>query len=85
MLLTLPYAKKRAVQLRAIDLFKVGTESRTVGREGILVYLSLKKEHEKIGRFEFDLSISSRSFKSKKNNQVYFILNRFIIFDFRDL
>ena len=48
MLLTLPYAKRRAVQMRAIDLFKVGTESRTVGREGILVYLSLKEHRAEI-------------------------------------
>ncbi|MEE9433535.1 MAG: hypothetical protein V3V15_04785 [Sphingorhabdus sp.] len=46
--LTLPFAKKRAVRLRAIDLFRVGTESRTVGRTGILIYLSLKEHRAEI-------------------------------------
>jgi len=46
--LTLPFAKKRAVRLRAIDLFKVGTESRTIGRTGILIYLSLKEHRAEI-------------------------------------
>ena len=46
--LTLPFKKKRAVRLRAIDLFKVGTESRTIGRTGILVYLSLKEHRAEI-------------------------------------
>lgn len=33
--------KRRRVHARAIDLFKVGAEARTVGRTGILIYLSL--------------------------------------------
>lgn len=33
--------KRRRVRRRAIDLFKVGAEARTVGRTGILIYLSL--------------------------------------------
>jgi putative membrane protein len=33
--------KRRRVHARAIDLFRVGTESRTVGKTGILIYLSM--------------------------------------------
>ncbi len=33
--------RRRRVRRRAIELFKVGTESRTTGRTGILIYLSL--------------------------------------------
>ncbi len=48
LLLTIPFAKQRAVRLRAIDLFRVGTESRTAGRTGILIYLSLKEHRAEI-------------------------------------
>ncbi len=33
--------RRRRVRRRALDLFKVGTEARTTGRTGILIYLSL--------------------------------------------
>ena len=33
--------KRRRVRRRAIELFKVGTEARTAGRTGILIYVSL--------------------------------------------
>ena len=46
--LTLRFVKKRAVRQRAIDLFRVGIESRTAGRTGILIYLSLKEHRAEI-------------------------------------
>ncbi|OYY67428.1 TPM domain-containing protein [Sphingomonas sp. 28-63-12] len=39
--LTPKATRRRRVRRRAIDLFKVGTEARTAGRTGILIYLSL--------------------------------------------
>ncbi len=39
--LTPKATRRRRVRRRAIDLFKVGTEKRTTGRTGILVYLSM--------------------------------------------
>ncbi|MFC4291820.1 TPM domain-containing protein [Sphingorhabdus arenilitoris] len=48
LLLTLPHAKKNAVRARAIDLFRVGTESRTIGRTGVLIYLSMKEHRAEI-------------------------------------
>ncbi len=39
--LTPKATRRRRVRRRAIELFKVGTESRTTGRTGILIYLSL--------------------------------------------
>ena len=33
--------RRRRVRRRALELFKVGTEARTAGRTGILIYLSL--------------------------------------------
>ncbi len=44
-----PKAKKLArVRARAISLFKVGTESKTVGRTGVLLYLSMKEHRAEI-------------------------------------
>lgn len=44
-----PKAKKLArVRSRAISLFKVGTESKTVGRTGVLLYLSMKEHRAEI-------------------------------------
>src|SRR3546814_3013575 len=34
--------KAQRVRARAIDLFKVGTEAKTVGRTGVLLYVSLR-------------------------------------------
>jgi putative membrane protein len=36
------------VRTRAIDLFKVGTEAKTLGRTGILLYVSLKEHRADI-------------------------------------
>ncbi len=41
MRLTPKATRRRRVRRRAIELFKVGTEARTAGRTGILIYLSL--------------------------------------------
>jgi putative membrane protein len=46
--LTLPFVKRAAVRARAIDLFRVGTEARTKGQTGILVYLSLTEHRAEI-------------------------------------
>ena len=44
-----PKAKKLArVRSRAISLFKVGTESKTLGRTGVLLYLSMKEHRAEI-------------------------------------
>lgn len=40
--------KQRRVRARAIDLFRVGTDARTVGRTGVLLYLSLKEHRADI-------------------------------------
>lgn len=40
MALTPRATKARRVRRRAVELFRVGTESRTAGREGVLLYLS---------------------------------------------
>jgi putative membrane protein len=39
--LTPKATRRRRVRRRAIELFKVGTEARTTGRTGILIYLSM--------------------------------------------
>lgn len=44
-----PKTKKLArVRNRAISLFKVGTESKTVGRTGVLLYLSMREHRAEI-------------------------------------
>lgn len=40
--------KSLRVEERAIDLFKVGAESRTHGRTGVLIYLSLREHRAEI-------------------------------------
>ena len=40
--------KAERVRARAIDLFKVGTEAKTLGRTGILLYVSLKEHRADI-------------------------------------
>ena len=40
--------KAQRVRARAIDLFKVGTEARTMGRTGVLLYLSLAEHRADI-------------------------------------
>jgi putative membrane protein len=39
--LTPKATRRRRVRRRAVELFKVGTEARTTGRTGILIYLSM--------------------------------------------
>ena len=41
LMLTPKATRRRRVRRRAIELFKVGTEKRTTGRTGILIYLSM--------------------------------------------
>ncbi len=48
MLLTPKWIKSERVRLRAIDLFRVGTESKTVGKTGILIYLSMNEHRAEI-------------------------------------
>ncbi|ALJ14792.1 TPM domain-containing protein [Sphingopyxis macrogoltabida] len=40
--------KAGRVRARAVDLFKVGTEAKTLGRTGVLLYLSLKEHRADI-------------------------------------
>jgi putative membrane protein len=40
--------KSRRVNARAVDLFKVGTDRRTTGRTGILIYLSMRERRAEI-------------------------------------
>jgi putative membrane protein len=46
--LTPKHIKMRRVRARAIDLFKVGTQSKTVGRTGVLLYLSMREHRAEI-------------------------------------
>jgi putative membrane protein len=46
--LTPKHIKMARVRMRAISLFKVGTEAKTVGRTGILLYLSMKEHRAEI-------------------------------------
>ena len=48
MALTPRSIKAQRVRARAIDLFKVGTEGKTAGRTGVLLYLSLKEHRADI-------------------------------------
>ena len=48
MALTPRSIKATRVRARAIDLFKVGTEGKTTGRTGVLLYLSLKEHRADI-------------------------------------
>jgi putative membrane protein len=46
--LTPKYIKLARVRARAITMFKVGTEAKTVGRTGVLLYLSMKEHRAEI-------------------------------------
>jgi putative membrane protein len=46
--LTPKHVKMQRVRARAIELFKVGTESKTVGRTGVLLYLSMREHRAEI-------------------------------------
>jgi putative membrane protein len=46
--LTPKHVKMHRVRARAIELFKVGTESKTVGRTGVLLYLSMREHRAEI-------------------------------------
>ena len=48
MALTPGATKSRRVRRRAVELFKVGAERRTVGRTGVLLYLSLRERRAEI-------------------------------------
>jgi putative membrane protein len=48
MALTPGSTKSRRVRRRAIELFRVGAERRTVGRTGVLLYLSLREHRAEI-------------------------------------
>jgi putative membrane protein len=48
MALTPPSTKTRRVRRRAVELFRAGTEKRTRGRTGILLYLSLLERRAEI-------------------------------------
>ncbi len=48
MALTPKHLKQKRVRARAISMFKVGTESKTVGRTGVLLYLSMKEHRAEI-------------------------------------
>jgi putative membrane protein len=42
------YIKRARVRARAIDLFKVGTQSRTIAHTGILIFLSMREHRAEI-------------------------------------
>jgi putative membrane protein len=48
LLLTPKAIKMARVRARAVSLFKVGTEAKTVGRTGVLLYLSMKEHRAEI-------------------------------------
>lgn len=48
MALTPKSTKMRRVRRRAIELFKVGAERRTIGRTGVLLYLSMREHRAEI-------------------------------------
>jgi putative membrane protein len=48
MALTPGATKARRVRRRAVELFRVGAERRTVGRTGVLIYLSLRERRAEI-------------------------------------
>jgi len=48
MALTPSTTKTRRVRRRAVELFRVGAERRTVGRTGVLLYLSLREHRAEI-------------------------------------
>lgn len=51
--------KTRRVRRRAIDLFKAGAERRTVGRTGILIYLSMGEHRAEIVADEAIASVTT--------------------------
>jgi putative membrane protein len=46
--LTPRHIKLQRVRARALSLFRVGTEAKTVGRTGVLLYLSMKEHRAEI-------------------------------------
>jgi putative membrane protein len=59
LLLTPPQTKTRRVRRRAIEYFKVGAERRTVGRTGILLYLSAGERRAEIVADEAILAVTT--------------------------
>ncbi|MFN2473259.1 MAG: TPM domain-containing protein [Sphingomicrobium sp.] len=51
--------KQRRVRRRAVELFKVGAEQKTVGRTGILIYLSLGERRAEIVADEAILAVTT--------------------------
>lgn len=46
--LTPPWIKSQRVRARAVDLFRVGTQSKTAGKTGVLIYLSMSEHRAEI-------------------------------------
>ncbi len=59
LLLTPGSTKSRRVRRRAIDMFKVGAERRTIGRTGILLYLSAGERRAEIVADEAILNVTT--------------------------
>ena len=59
LLLTPGVTKTRRVRRRAIELFKVGAERRTIGRTGILLYLSAGERRAEIVADEAILAVTT--------------------------
>jgi len=59
LLLTPAATKTRRVRRRAIELFKVGAERRTIGRTGILLYLSAGERRAEIVADEAILAVTT--------------------------
>ena len=57
--LTPAATKQRRVRRRAVQLFKVGAEQKTVGRTGILVYLSMGERRAEIVADEAILAVTT--------------------------
>src|SRR3546814_1917116 len=51
--------KAQRVRARAIDLFRVGTEARTIGRTGLLLYVSLREHRADIRSEEHTSELQS--------------------------
>jgi putative membrane protein len=57
--LTPPSTKQRRVRRRAVELFKVGASQNTIGRTGILIYLSIGERQAEIVADEAILAVTT--------------------------
>ena len=57
--LTPPSTKQRRVRRRAVELFKVGASQKTIGRTGILIYLSIGERQAEIVADEAILAVTT--------------------------